>query len=101
MTRGLRACVLAGLLALAIPAAPCRADNGLVGGIVDLVSGVFAIPMGVLGGTFSGPPIIGTVGGALQGTLQAVSLAARGTLKLVGVAVPLAAKVVPLIPLFL
>lgn len=68
---------------------------------MDIVGGVFAIPMGVLGGTFGGPPIIGTIGGALRGTLQAVGLTTRGAFKLVGVAVPLAAKVAPLIPLFL
>ena len=89
------------LLSLLIVVAPATCHASLTGGIMDLVGGVFAIPMGILQGTFGGPPIIGTIGGALQGTLQAVALTTRGALELVGVALPLAAKIAPLIPLFL
>ena len=98
MKRAAWAVMVASVLLVVAPAT-CYAS--LTGGIINLVRGVFAIPMGIFSGTFGGPPILGTVGGALQGTLQAVALTARGALELVGVAIPLAAKVAPLIPLFL
>ena len=98
MKRFARAAVIGSLLLIASPSV-CHAS--LTGGVMDLVGGVFAIPMGILRGTFGGPPIIGTIGGALQGALQTVALTTRGAFELVGVAIPLAAKVAPLIPLFL
>ena len=98
MKRRASAILIVGVLLVAAPAT-CHAS--LTGGIMDLVGGVFAIPMGILQGTFGGPPIIGTIGGALQGVLQTVALTTRGAFELVGVAIPLAAKVAPLIPLFL
>ena len=76
-------------------------SNELFGGIGDLVNGVLAIPAGVLGGTLNGPPIIGTIGGALRGALATLGYTARGALRLMGVAIPLAAKAAPLIPIFL
>ena len=89
------------LVSVLLVVGPSTCHASLTSGIMDLVGGVFAIPMGIFQGTFGGPPIIGTIGGALQGALQAVALTTRGTFELVGVAIPLAAKVAPLIPLFL
>ena len=84
-------------------AAPVHADDGggLLSGVGDIISAALAIPVGILQGTLSGPPILGTVGGALSGTLNTVSLALRGILRLAGVAIPIAAKAAPFIPLFL
>ena len=93
--------MLACALALAISAQPARAENNLVGGISDIIGGALSIPLGAIAGTLSGPPIIGTVGGALAGAANTLSLTARGVLRLVGVAIPTAAQLAPLIPLFL
>ena len=93
-------CALALVLASGV-AAPRSEANELIGGIGDIINGVLSIPAGVLGGTLSGPPILGTVGGALFGALNTVSLATRGVFRLLGVAIPLAAKVAPLLPVFL
>ena len=100
--RAIAVCVMAMALMLAAPARQAAAaGNGLIGGVGDLLGGVMSIPMGILAGTMSGPPILGTVGGALAGSLNALSLTTRGVLKLVGVAIPTAAAVAPYIPLFL
>ena len=88
-------------LAVSLPHMPARADNDLLGGVADIVGGVFALPMDTLAGTFSGPPIIGTIGGLLHGAFHALGQTTRGVFRLVGVAIPLAAKAAPLIPLFL
>ena len=104
--RVLRIALVVGLVVILISgpgAAPAHADEvgGLLGGVGDILSAAFALPVGILQGTMSGPPIIGTIGGVLGGTLNTVSLALRGVLRLAGVALPLAAKVAPLLPLFL
>ena len=91
--------LILGLLLLAAPQ-PARA-NELVGAVGDVVGGALAIPMGILGGTLRGPFILGTVAGALRGTMGAIGLTTRGALRLVGVAIPLAARLAPLIPVFL
>ena len=83
-------------------AQPAQADTGgLVGAVQDVFGAVVAIPFGAVAGTFNGPPVVGTVFGAVGGALQGILLTARGALKLVGVAIPLAAKAAPLIPLLL
>ena len=90
---------------LAVVAAPqtARADEaaGLMSGISDLFSGIFAIPVGILSGTLNGPFIFGTVGGALQGALNTIGYTTRGVLQILGVAIPIATKAAPLIPIFL
>ncbi len=100
--RVIAVCVMAATILLAAPMRRAAADgNGLMGGVGDIVGGVMSIPMGILAGTMGGPPILGTVGGALAGSLNALSLTTRGVLKLVGVAIPMAATAAPYIPLFL
>lgn len=101
-----RIVVAAGLTAVLLSgfgAAPAHADEtgGLLGGVADILGAAFSLPAGILQGTLSGPPILGTVGGALSGALNTVSLAVRGILRLAGVAIPVAAKAAPFIPLFL
>ena len=98
-TRTWFACGLAIVLAVGLPAPAAEASLG--GAIADLVSAVFALPSSVLAGTFGGPPVIGTIAGALQGAVNTVGYATRSALQFVGVAIPLAAKIAPFIPLFL
>ena len=73
----------------------------VVAAVGDVINGVVSIPVGIIAGTVSGPPVIGTVGGALLGALNTISCVTRGALRLVGAAIPLAAQAAPLIPLFL
>lgn len=98
-----RLAVAALALVLAVGPLPgtARADNNLIGGIADIVGGALSLPVGILQGTMSGPPILGTLGGAVGGALNTISLTTRGVFRLIGVAIPLAAKIAPLIPLFL
>ena len=95
--------VVAGIicaLLVSAPAQPAHA-NELIGAVGDVIGGALSIPMGILGGTLRGPFILGTLGGAVLGTLNAVSLTTRGALRLTGVALPIAARLAPLIPIFL
>ena len=94
---GLAALVLAGCLL----AAPAAAHADIVRGLKYLIGGVFAIPMQTLVGTFSGPPIIGTIGGLLGGTMTGLGMIARGTMDVAASAVPLAMKAAPYFLFFL
>jgi len=99
--------VEAGLIVLAlaacvlVPAREARADDDLFGGIGDIVGGVFAIPVDTLVGTFTGPPIVGTVMGALHGTVRTLSETTRGVFRLLGVGIPLALRAAPYVFFFL
>lgn len=92
-------CVVGLVVATRAPAA--RADDDLLGGVADIVNGALSIPAGAIAGTLSGPPILGTVTGTLLGALNTLSLATRGVLRLVGVAIPIASHLAPLLPIFL
>ena len=93
----LRRAVVTTLVAvlLVAPASPASASLGA--GIAYLLGGVFEPVRQTLAGTFGGPPILGTVFGLLGGTLQGAMMVARGALELI----PVAAKLAPLIPVFL
>ena len=93
--------VLAFVLAVGPLPGTAQADNNLLGGIADIVGGALSLPVSILHGTMSGPPILGTLGGAVGGALNTITLTTRGVFRLLGVAIPLAAKIAPLIPLFL
>ena len=87
------------VLVCGLPAGVAHAS--LVGGVTDLVQGVFALPMGILGGTISGPPIIGTINGLLHGTFATVGYTARGLMQLTGAAIPAASTLAPFLPFVL
>jgi len=89
------ACVAVVGVLLVAPASPASASLGA--GLAYLIGGVFEPVRQTLAGTFGGPPILGTVVGLLGGTLRGVMMVARGALELV----PVAAKLAPLIPVFL
>ena len=80
---------------LVVPAAPASASLGA--GLQYLVAGVFEPVRQTLAGTFGGPPILGTAFGLLGGTLRGALMVTRGALELI----PVAAKLAPLIPVFL
>ena len=70
--------------------------------IGDLLAGVFELPRSTLAGTLSGPPILGTVAGALGGAFRTVGYLVQGTFELVASAIPIAKAIGPfLIPIFL
>ena len=83
-------------------AAPAYA--GFSDGITDLVTAPFELPKQVLAGTLSGPPIVGTVAGAVVGTfatagkvLRGVGGLATGVLNLGSALAPLAPYVLPFV----
>ena len=81
-------------------APPAHAD--ILRGIGKMISGVLQVPLSTLAGTFTGPPILGTVIGALSGTFSGVGMALSGVLDLADSAIPIAKAVAPyLIPAFL
>ena len=69
-------------------------------GLMRIVGGVLEVPRSTLAGTFGGPPIIGTVVGALSGAFHGVLMAAGGAIETIVSAIPLASKLAPLIPVF-
>ena len=83
--------------------AACGAVVGaLVGDRFDwrtayIIGGVFEPVRQTLAGTFGGPPILGTAFGLIGGTLRGAMMVTRGALELI----PVAAKLAPLIPVFL
>ena len=88
-------CIAVVSILLVVPAAPASASLGA--GIAYLLGGVFEPVRQTLAGTFSGPPILGTAFGLVGGTLRGAMMVVRGALELV----PVAAKLAPLIPVFL
>lgn len=88
--------VIAGVLCGAEPA-----EANIVSGLSKIVAGAFQLPLSVLVGTFSGPPIVGTLMGAVNGTIRTVSLVAGGTLELATDGVALAKRAAPYVLPFL
>jgi hypothetical protein len=74
---------------------PAYAEAGLVRGVQEIVSGVFQVPLSILGGTLGGPPVIGTVFGAVNGVLGGAGLVTSGALNVVGGTLGLAKSVAP------
>ena len=75
------------------------AGNDLIGGVGDIVAGAVSLPLNILTGTVSGPPIIGTLNGVLAGTFQTLGLTARGLMRITRGAIPIAMKLLPFLPL--
>ena len=70
-------------------------------GLMYVVAGVLEIPRATVAGTFGGPPVIGTVFGAINGTVRGVGMVARGAIETVTSVAGLALKYGPIIPIFL
>ena len=93
--------VAAALMAVSLLIAT-PAEAALARGIQEVIAGVLQVPISIIAGTFNGPPVVGTVFGALSGTVQGVGLVAHGALELAASAVSIAKRVGPyLIPIFL
>ena len=88
-------------LALVVGAPAPAAHASLAGGVASIFKGVLAPVMGALSGTFSGPPIIGTLAGATMGLVQGIGMTANGAFQIVGAAFPMAAAAAPYLPFFL
>lgn len=83
------------LLLIGAAAAAPQAEAGLIRGLQRIVGGVLAVPLSTLAGTFSGPPIIGTLTGAFSGTLGGAGMILGGAFEVVSSAVPLAKAAAP------
>lgn len=82
-------------------AAPSSAEASLFGGVSKIVLGVFQLPLGVLAGTITGPPLVGTALGAVNGAWQTVGLVTGGAFEVVASAVPLVKAAAPFVLPFL
>ncbi len=71
------------------------AEASIVSGIGKILSAAFQLPLSVLAGTFTGPPIIGTALGAFNGAFNTVGLLAGGAIDLASSAVPIAKAAAP------
>ena len=96
-----RSSLVAGLLLITLVIAPARADAGIISGLGKIISGVLAVPEGLITGTLTGPPIVGTLVGTVMGTLNGVKLITFGALETAASTVPLALKLLPFLPLIL
>lgn len=89
------------MTAACVLAAASPAEARLGRGLSKIIGGVFQLPLGILGGTLSGPPVIGTAFGAVQGALNTVGLLASGTLELAASSFSVAKAAAPLVLPFL
>ena len=87
-------------LCVFLMAAPA-AHADIIRGLGRIIGGVFAIPISVLAGTMSGPPIIGTLGGAIGGVFNGVGMVLGGVLDVASSAIPLAKAAAPYVLPFL
>ena len=78
------------------------AEANLIRGLQEVIGGVLQVPLSTLTGTFSGPPVLGTILGALSGVVHGVGMVAMGAFDIAASAVPIAKTIAPfLIPVFL
>jgi hypothetical protein len=79
-----------GLLLIAPPA-----EAAIVRGLQEVIAGVLEVPLSTLVGTFTGPPVLGTVFGAVTGIIHGVGLVAHGALEFAASGVSIAKTVGP------
>ena len=70
------------LLGCLLLGAPRPAEANIVRGVMRVVSGVLTPPLSLIAGTFSGPPVVGTLFGAVNGTFQGAGLITSGVFDL-------------------
>ena len=96
-----RASIVVTALAVVWMAFAPSAEAAIVRGIASILAGILQVPIRTLAGTFTGPPILGTVFGAANGLIQGVTMVASGTLDLAFSAVDLAKTYGPYVLPFL
>lgn len=77
------------------------AQAAIVRGVQEVIMGLLQVPLSTLAGTFSGPPVIGTVAGAVTGLVSGVGLVTHGALELLASGVSIAKTVAPFVLPFL
>lgn len=92
--------VAAGLATAGLLAAP-TAEAAVVRGIQEILAGIFQVPLQTIVGTLSGPPVVGTLFGAVNGVVSGVGLVAHGALELAASGVAVAKTVAPFLLPFL
>ena len=81
---------------------PATASADIIRGVGKILMGVLGVPLDTIAGTFSGPPIIGTLMGALRGLFSGVGMVLGGTLEVAMDGLSLAKSLAPyLLPIFL
>ena len=97
-----RISVAAAVLVVGVLFIAPSAEAAIFRGIQEVIAGVFQLPLSTIAGTFNGPPVVGTVFGAVNGLISGVGLVAHGALELADSALGVAKTVGPyLIPIFL
>ena len=74
---------------------PSPAEAGLVSAVQKILAGVLQLPLSTLVGTFTGPPVLGTVMGAANGLVTGTGLVLNGAFDLAASGVALAKMVAP------
>ena len=101
-TKTTKSLSVAAALAVCLLCFAATAEANPISGIFKIIGGVLQVPLSMLVGTFSGPPILGTAFGAVNGVIQGLGMVASGALELVSDGVGVAKTVGPyLIPIFL
>lgn len=77
------------------------AEAAVVRGIQEIIVGLLQVPVSTIVGTFSGPPVVGTVFGAVNGVVRGVGLVTHGALELAASGVSIAKTVAPFLLPFL
>ena len=92
--------LLIAAISMVFVAAP-TAEADLVRGVYELLGGVLQLPLQTLAGTFSGPPVVGTVFGALNGVMRGAGMVTHGALELASSGFSIAKAVAPFVLPFL
>jgi hypothetical protein len=90
----------AGVAAASLLAVP-PADAAVLRGLTSILSGIFRLPFAVLGGTLNGPPVLGTLMGAVNGIFGSLGLIGSGAAELGMSAVSVAKSAAPFLLPFL
>ncbi len=80
---------------------PQSASADVFHGIQKILAGIIRLPADTLVGTFTGPPVMGTISGIVSGTVQSVGLVGSGLVDLAASAVSLAKLAGPYVLPFL
>ena len=78
------------------------ASADIIRGVQKILMGVLSVPLDTIAGTFTGPPIIGTLMGLVGGVFKGVGMVLGGTWELAMDGLAVAKALAPyLLPIFL